>query len=97
MIPTVTIDGAVPVVTGTFSHLPPSAVVAVTVQFEGSGSSVFDLDSLGGGACPGAMEKLAWPATSPKYAPPAGATYSVTGTVMVGVALEYWTITICPV
>jgi hypothetical protein len=60
IIPTVTIEGAVPDVTGRLSQLPPSAVLLVTVQERVPVPPfVIRIDSDGGAPPPGAIEKLA--------------------------------------
>src|ERR1039458_5660986 len=87
VIPTVTIDGAVPTVTGTSSQLPPSAVLAVTVQGRAPVPPFSICIFWDGGVPPGSIEKLAWPATSQKNVPPAGATIRLTRTVIVMVPL----------
>src|SRR5207249_3816785 len=95
---TVSVEGATPVLGVTVSHLPPSAVLVVAVQFRVPDPPFWICTVWDGGLLwLGWKEKLTWPGRLSKNGVLLAATVRVTGTVIAKSWLEYWVRVISPV
>ena len=92
-----TVAGAVPEKEEAVSQLPPSAVMAVRVQFNVPVPALRSCTLCEAGFPPlVGMKKLTWPCTLSKYVPVGGNTVSVTG-IVIGTPSPCGVRTICPV